>query len=236
MIAVAVLIVCTGCVYALTITTSTVRTENGEVQSTTSSGESAGSKPRSSSENLSEESDEVMGAGDEGEECAEGECTEEDVSILNSGEVANRCEGNENELIIRFEPEYFGRSDGTFDEPRMEEVALKIHDSIQAVVLSDLVEFGMPGLQLVSLPEEMSLEEGIAYYEVLPEVRFAEPNYQISIYPANGCAKDESIDEITGESIGEAEAVGETPTVEGEKRAAEIQINKIQINSYSYSF
>jgi hypothetical protein len=87
-----------------------------------------------------------------------------------------------------------------------------------------MTEFGIPGLQLVRLPEEMSLEEGIAYYEALPEVRFAEPNYQISIYPIDECADSEVTDEITGEAIGEdgeaidedSEAIDEGSEITGE--------------------
>lgn len=207
MVAVAVLIFCSSCAYALTISTPTVRTEDGEVQDGQQHYLSAGSKTRSSSEDLSEKSDEVMVAGDEEEECTEDECIVEDVNILSSDGVPNTCEGNGSELIVKFEPEYFERSDGTLDELIMKEVELEIHGSIHAVVLSDLVEFGMPGLQLVRLPEEMSLEDGIAYYEAFPEVRFAEPNYQISIYPADECAKSENTDEITGVSV-EEEADG----------------------------
>jgi hypothetical protein len=197
MIAIAMLIVCAGCVSALTISTSTVRTEDGEVQSMTSSSSSGstGSTP-SPDESVSEETEEkVVAVSEEDEE----KFTDEGAEVLSSEEVveeveevANTCtEKIENELIIKFEPEYFERSDGTLDELAMEEAGLKIHDSIDAVILSDLTEFGMPGLQLVRLPEGMSLEEGIAYYEALPEVRFAEPNYQISIYRADECVEGE---------------------------------------------
>lgn len=228
-IAIAVLMVCIGCVCALSISTSTVRTEDGEIQSTTSSSGSAGSEIMSPGENITEKNkEEMLAVPEEGP-------TEEGAKLLNrEGVVRNCIEGSGNELIIRFEPEYFERSDGTLDELVMEEVELKIHGSIHAVVLSDLTEFGMPGLQLVRLPEGMSLKEGIAYYEAFPEVRFAEPNYHISIYSANECAKGESNltlalthGEITGESAGE-------PTDEGVKTVDESITYEIQIDNYSF--
>ena len=214
MIAIAVLIVCAVCASALSISTTTVRTEDGEMQSTTStSSRSTGSETMSLGEDVGEE--EIVALYEE--DVSEEDSTEENAEFFSEG-VANNCiEGYGNELIIRFEPEYFERLDGTLDEAAMEEAELRIHASIKASVLSDLAELGMPGLQLVGLPEGMSLEEGIAYYEALPEVRFAEPNYQISIYPAEECAEGETTDEITDEpGSEEAEALDEITTSESQ--------------------
>jgi len=51
------------------------------------------------------------------------------------------------------------------------------HAIIGARVLEDYSSEGMPGLQLVQLPDEMNVEDGIAYYSVKPGIKYAEPDY-----------------------------------------------------------
>ena len=243
MLAIAVLIVSAGCVSALTISTSTVRTEDGEVSMTSSTSASSGSAESetiSPDENGAEESEEeIVAAGEEGKAeeseeevlaADEEDKAEEDAELFRSEGVIHNCSGAiGNELIVKFEPEHFERADGTLDTLAMEEVEREIHSSINALLLSDMTEFGMPGLQLVRLPEGISLEEGIAYYEAFPEVRFAEPNYQISIYPIDECADSEVADEIMGEAIDEdseitCEAIGEDPETLENNTTLESQI------------
>jgi hypothetical protein len=182
MIATAMLIVCVVCVSAITISSSIVSTGDGKAQSTTST------SGYSSSTELHEHHVEVAMITSIIEEADMKALEETDV------ELSTNCnEASKVELIVRFEPEYFEDIDGALNALAMEEAGLKAHSAINATVLSDLTEIGMPGLQLVELPDDMSLEEGIAYYESLPGVRFAEPNYQISIH-SDECAEDESID------------------------------------------
>ena len=181
------LIVCMGCVSALTISTSTVSTSTGTEDGTTTSMTSAS---YSSSTGLNEDVPEA-----EVEVASATSIEEVDIEVLDDIEVESLSNCNEvsgAELIVRFEPEYFELSDGTLNALAMEEAEFKAHSAIGATVLSDLTEIGMPGLQLVKLPDGMSLEEGIAHYESLSGVRFAEPNYQISI-SSDECAEDDSI-------------------------------------------
>jgi len=199
MLAIAMLLVCVGCVSALTISSSssssTVSTGNGESQSMTlTNGYSISTGLDENvldlNENLLEEDIEIASI------TPIDDLEEGDMVALNDTEEKsskNCAEVSKAELIVRFEPEYFEFSDGTLNVLAMAEAELKAHSAISATVLSDLTEIGMPGLQLVQLSDDMSLEEGIAYYGSLPGVRFAEPNYQISIY-SDECEEDDSID------------------------------------------
>ena len=186
MIALAVLIVCVGYVSALTISTSTVHTEDGTTQSMTSTVGYSTSAAAELDENVQESNVEVASITT---------IEETDMKIMEAEEEqsTNCTETSGSELIVRFEPESFELPDGTLNALAMEEAELKAHSAINATVLSDLTEIGIPGLQLVRLPDDMSLEEGIAHYESLPGVRFAEPNYQISL-SSDECAEDDAID------------------------------------------
>ena len=50
-----------------------------------------------------------------------------------------------------------------------------------ATVTEEFAEGVLPGCQVVSLPEDMSVEEAVTYYENQPGVAFAQPNYLYSI-------------------------------------------------------
>ena len=210
MIAIAVLVICACSVSALTISTSKVTTDEGTT-STTSIGEGAVSVQGNSPEDVQNtgdalENEEMMQTLNTEKESTEEIAEEGSESVEAEGEVASNCTGTSgNELIIRFEPESFEDDVGTLDELAMEQAEFEAHSLIQATVLSDLTEMGMPGLQLVQLPDDMSLEEGIAYYESLDNVRFAEPNYHISIYP-DDCPEEvnaESTDDVLIETVDE---------------------------------
>jgi hypothetical protein len=67
------------------------------------------------------------------------------------------------------------------------------HASIGAVVLDDYAKKGQPGLELVLLPPGMTAEEGIAYYEKLPYVKYAEPNAVYSIAQTSNQTKPSGI-------------------------------------------
>ena len=189
MIALAVLIVCVGCVSALTISTSTVRTEDGATQSMTSTSGYSASTAAELDEHAPESDVEVASVTT---------IEETDMKTLDAeAEQSTNCtDTSGGELIVRFEPEYFELPDGTLNALAMKEAELKAHSAIHATVLSDLTEVGIPGLQLIRLPDDMTLEEGIAHYESLPGVRFAEPNYQISL-SSDECAEHDATDITT---------------------------------------
>lgn len=50
--------------------------------------------------------------------------------------------------------------------------------AINATLVTDYSPFGMYGLQLVELAGNMTIEEGITYYNTTPNVTYAEPNVQ----------------------------------------------------------
>ena len=208
MIAIAVLIICACSVSALTI--STVTTEDGK-KTTTMDGSTSTQTTSTGTqlEDIQEDEETALSLDTEEDiETDTEESTEENIDTVDAeGEVPSNCVSTSgNELIIRFEPEIFEDIDGTLNELAMEQAEIDAHTLIQATVLSDLTEMGMPGLQLVKLPDDMSLEEGIAYYESLEEVRFAEPNYHISIYP-DGCSEETltEADDMLIETVDEQE-------------------------------
>jgi hypothetical protein len=210
MTVIAVLFICAGCVSALTISSSVVRTEDGE-QTMTSSSQSSVSSPESE---------------------VSVETVEADVDLLSEGsgeilsaESTNCTETKEPELIISFQPQIFELPDGTLDQVAMRQAENSVHGAINATILSDLTEQGMPGIQLVLLPEGMSIEEGIAYYESLPEIRFAEPNYQISIY------LDECIEAASAEDEECGTTDGDYDYDESEISSAE---EEISISDFSF--
>jgi hypothetical protein len=209
MAVIAVLFICAGCVSALTISSSVVRTEDGEQSMTSSSSSSSSQSSVSSFESETSAED-----------------TEGDVDVLSeeSGEIlsaesTNCTETQKPELIISFQPQIFELSDGTLDQVAMKQAENSVHGTINATILSDLTEQGMPGIQLVLLPEGMSIEEGIAYYESLPEIRFAEPNYQISIY------SDECIEAASAEDEEFETTDGDYDSDESEIPSAETEIS-----------
>ena len=78
------------------------------------------------------------------------------------------------ELLVRFTPEIW-------NETSLRSAASASHASVGAAVLTDYDALGLPGLQHVLLPGGMSAEDGIAFYESIPYVQYAEKNYEYSI-------------------------------------------------------
>lgn len=78
------------------------------------------------------------------------------------------------ELLVRFAPELWNQTS-------LQSAAAASHASVGAAVLTDYDELGLPGLQHVLLPPGMSAEDGIAFYESIPYVQYAEKNYEYSI-------------------------------------------------------
>jgi subtilisin family serine protease len=59
--------------------------------------------------------------------------------------------------------------------------SVKTNGNIGAVVKKDFSDEGLPGMQVVSIPENMSVDEAIALYESDPNVLYAEPNHILHI-------------------------------------------------------
>ncbi|PKL59491.1 MAG: hypothetical protein CVV33_07550, partial [Methanomicrobiales archaeon HGW-Methanomicrobiales-4] len=62
-------------------------------------------------------------------------------------------------------------------DPKSDSLPLKSHTSIRAHVSHDYADEGIKGLQLISLPQRLSIEEAVAYYQSQPGVVYAEPDY-----------------------------------------------------------
>ena len=55
--------------------------------------------------------------------------------------------------------------------------ALKTHITIGAEIIHDYSAEGVSGLELIKLPDRLSVEEAVAYYQSQPGVEYAEPDY-----------------------------------------------------------
>lgn len=61
--------------------------------------------------------------------------------------------------------------------PKSAPSSLQIHSRIQARVIHDYSSDGIPGLELVALPDRLSPLEAVSYYQKQPGVMYAEPDY-----------------------------------------------------------
>lgn len=57
--------------------------------------------------------------------------------------------------------------------------------AINASVITDYSQYGMPGLQLVKLDSNMTSSQGVEYYKNIPYVNYAEPNVQYKAVTVN---------------------------------------------------
>jgi thermitase len=62
-------------------------------------------------------------------------------------------------------------------DPRSDSLPYRTHSPLSSQVIHDYAADGMPGLQLVSPPARISVQEAVAYYQAQPGVRYAEPDY-----------------------------------------------------------
>jgi hypothetical protein len=103
-------------------------------------------------------------------------------SIENSPTKANTTQspkpaGNQTqgEILVRFNV-------SAFETPAaLQTYENTTNSAINATVLTDYTQYGMPGLQLIKLSANMTQAQGIAYYQGKPNVLYAEPNSQFQI-------------------------------------------------------
>lgn len=92
------------------------------------------------------------------------------TTIPDTNQSGNISNGSyvEGELHVRFDPAAFNTS-GLRDK-----AAMQAHAAVGSVLINEYD--GLPGLQLVRLPAGMSVQQGIAYYQKIPGVMYAEVN------------------------------------------------------------
>ncbi|WP_265580937.1 S8 family peptidase [Methanofollis aquaemaris] len=76
-----------------------------------------------------------------------------------------------NTVIVRF-------AAPTGDGPALCSASVNAHSALGADVADDLSDL-VPGMQVVELPEGVSVEEAVDYYSRLSSVEYAEPNYYV---------------------------------------------------------
>lgn len=91
--------------------------------------------------------------------------------------VADSPEYVPSQLIVCFNPEFFS------NDEELENISSQLHAEYNATVLRDSTELGIPGAQLLQLPDNVSVEEAIDWYTNNQSILFAEPNYILKISP-----------------------------------------------------
>jgi thermitase len=89
-----------------------------------------------------------------------------------------------NELIIQFKPEL------TNDPISFATISNATSSGINATIVEDYGGIGMPGIQLIRLPENVSVESAIQYYLSCPAILYAEPNDIGEIAPPPGSTEN----------------------------------------------
>ncbi|NLA25752.1 MAG: S8 family serine peptidase, partial [Bacteroidales bacterium] len=74
-------------------------------------------------------------------------------------------------IIVRFKPDVAG-SPG-----RLAEISDAVHTKQNSIVTMDYSDIGLPGMQVLQLPEDITVAEAVAAYSRDPNVLYAEPNY-----------------------------------------------------------
>jgi thermitase len=82
-----------------------------------------------------------------------------------------------NELIIQFKPEFVK------DQISYATNLKTTHAGINATIIEDYGAIGMPGVQLIQLPENVPVDSAIQYYLSCPSILYAEPNEISEIAP-----------------------------------------------------
>lgn len=98
-----------------------------------------------------------------------------DIGNIEPTEVSNVPETNEFSFPSSAVPEYAPDRVFVMYDPDFARA-----ESTAADILKDYSDF-IPGLQLIQLPETVTVEEAIEYYSNLPGVIYAEPDYYISL-------------------------------------------------------
>lgn len=81
----------------------------------------------------------------------------------------------EGDLLVRFNSSAFPNNES------MEAASMQANAAIGAVMITDYSSQGINGLELVRLPPGMTTQQGIAYYQSIPSVMYAEVNAVYSI-------------------------------------------------------
>lgn len=98
----------------------------------------------------------------------------EDEKPVSTKAVNNTVE-NPLRLLVQFNVSAFS------DTEKLNEFANTTHISLNATMVKDYTADGLSGLQLVELPDKMTLEEGVSAYSNQTPVLFVEPDYEVSI-------------------------------------------------------
>ncbi|HWQ65619.1 MAG TPA: S8 family serine peptidase [Methanospirillum sp.] len=95
------------------------------------------------------------------------------------------------EVIVRY------NLDNTVQTQSVADINTKVAQESGVSVLQDLSSSSLPGIQLMKLPANLSVEEGISILQQNPQVMYAEPNYLITLNDPPGLKDAASISEVT---------------------------------------
>ncbi|GEM_PF-3499834 len=84
---------------------------------------------------------------------------------------ANNPEYIPSQLIVRFNPDLFN------NDQELNDLSSQLHAEYNATVLENSTILGIPGAQLIRLPDNVTVEEATIWYRNNSSILFAEPNY-----------------------------------------------------------
>ncbi len=96
---------------------------------------------------------------------------QKDESLFPPLTVSGRPLYKPDSIIVRFKPDVAGSS------ARLTQASTAAHTQLGATVATDYSDTGLPGMQVLHLPEGVSVTEAVRAYSQNPDVLYAEPNY-----------------------------------------------------------
>lgn len=82
-------------------------------------------------------------------------------------------------LIVKYKPGTILRTDG------QESISLKLNNGIGAKILENENQLGVTGMEVVRLPQGLSVDQAISYYTNSTAVEYAEPDYLLYALPTS---------------------------------------------------
>lgn len=102
------------------------------------------------------------------------------------------------QVIVCFGPEVSG------NDAELDAIASSLHAHFNATVIENSSTLGIPGAQLVQLPDTVTVADAVAWYLGNASVLFAEPNYIISLVPPPEPGESEKFSEYAELAVNQA--------------------------------
>lgn len=87
-----------------------------------------------------------------------------EIPDISSDERAFQIPYRESAILVRF-------------DPRSDSIPLRTHAALGSRIIHDYSAEGLPGLELIQPPDQLSITEAVSHYQSQPGVLYAEPDY-----------------------------------------------------------